>query len=133
MKIEIINQFHTECYSELLKYFTPLEYPHTSVYVYIVFTTSRLTRIILRPLSALSLDEGLNSPYDKNASAALWKRELISDDYLPILFLVLYWWWSQDIYFTVLCYFISCFILIMILWHLLFCFMLFHLTRNKIT
>ena len=30
-----------------------------------------LTRIILRPLSALSLDEGLNSPCDKNASAAL--------------------------------------------------------------
>ena len=42
-----------------------------------------LTRIILRPLSALSLDEGLNSPCDKNASAALWKREPISDDYLP--------------------------------------------------
>jgi chromosome segregation ATPase len=30
-----------------------------------------LTRIILRPLSALSLDEGLNSPCDKNASAVL--------------------------------------------------------------
>ena len=30
-----------------------------------------VTRIILRPLSALSLDEGLNSPCDKNASAAL--------------------------------------------------------------
>jgi hypothetical protein len=30
-----------------------------------------LTRIILRPLSALSLDEDLNSPCDKNASAAL--------------------------------------------------------------
>ena len=42
-----------------------------------------LTRIILRPLSALSLDEGLNSPCDKNASAALWKREPISYDYLP--------------------------------------------------
>ena len=42
-----------------------------------------LTRIILCPLSALSLDEGLNSPCDKNASAALWKREPISDDYLP--------------------------------------------------
>jgi hypothetical protein len=26
---------------------------------------------LLRPLSALSLDEGLNSPCDKNASAAL--------------------------------------------------------------
>jgi hypothetical protein len=26
---------------------------------------------------------GLNSPCDKNASAALWKREPISDDYLP--------------------------------------------------
>jgi hypothetical protein len=42
-----------------------------------------ITRIILRPLSALLLDEGLNSPCDKNASAALWKREPISDDYLP--------------------------------------------------
>ena len=42
-----------------------------------------LTRIILRPLSALSLDEGLNSPCEKNASAALWKREPISHDYLP--------------------------------------------------
>jgi hypothetical protein len=31
----------------------------------------------------ISLDEGLNSPCDKNASAALWKREPISDDYLP--------------------------------------------------
>jgi hypothetical protein len=45
-------------------------------------STLALTRIILRPLSALSLDEGLNSPCDKNASAALWKREPISDDYL---------------------------------------------------
>jgi hypothetical protein len=42
-----------------------------------------LTRIILRPLSALSLDEGLNSPCDKNAWTALWKREPISDEYLP--------------------------------------------------
>jgi hypothetical protein len=42
-----------------------------------------ISQIILRPLSALSLDEGLNSPCDKNASAALWKREPISDDYLP--------------------------------------------------
>jgi hypothetical protein len=32
---------------------------------------SIVTQIILRPLSALSLDEGLNSPCDKNASAAL--------------------------------------------------------------
>jgi hypothetical protein len=39
-----------------------------------------VTRIILRPLS---LDEGLNSPCDKNVSVALWKREPISDDYLP--------------------------------------------------
>ena len=45
--------------------------------------TVQLTRIILRLLSALSLDEGLNSPCDKNASVALWKREPISDDYLP--------------------------------------------------
>jgi hypothetical protein len=30
-----------------------------------------IARIILRPLSALSLDEGLNSPCDKNVSAAL--------------------------------------------------------------
>jgi hypothetical protein len=44
---------------------------------------SQLTQIILRPLSVLSLDEGLNSPCDKNVSAALWKREPISDDYLP--------------------------------------------------
>jgi hypothetical protein len=43
-----------------------------------------LTRIILRPLSALSLDESLNSPCDKNSSAALWKREPISDDYLRV-------------------------------------------------
>jgi hypothetical protein len=43
-----------------------------------------VTRIILRPLSALSLDEGLNSPCDKNASAALWKREPISDHYLQV-------------------------------------------------
>ena len=35
--------------------------------------SSDVTRIILRPLS----------PCDKNASAALWKREPISDDYLP--------------------------------------------------
>jgi hypothetical protein len=33
--------------------------------------------------SMLSLDEGLNSPCDKNASTALWKREPISNDYLP--------------------------------------------------
>ena len=39
------------------------------------FSAYELTRIILRPLSALSLDAGLNSPCDKNASAALWKRE----------------------------------------------------------
>ena len=39
-----------------------------------------VTRIILCPLS---LDEGLNSPCDKNVSVALWKREPISDDYLP--------------------------------------------------
>jgi hypothetical protein len=45
--------------------------------------SSQLTQIILRPLSVLSLDEGLNSPCDKNVSAALWKREPISDDYLP--------------------------------------------------
>jgi hypothetical protein len=32
---------------------------------------SQLTQIILRPLSVLSLDEGLNSPCDKNVSAAL--------------------------------------------------------------
>jgi hypothetical protein len=31
----------------------------------------------------LSLLEGLNSPCDNNASAALWKREPISDDYFP--------------------------------------------------
>jgi hypothetical protein len=43
----------------------------------------KITQIILCPLSALSLDEGLNSPCDKNVSAALWKREPISDDYLP--------------------------------------------------
>jgi hypothetical protein len=30
--------------------------------------------------------EGLNSPCDKNASAALWKRDPISDDYLPSIF-----------------------------------------------
>jgi hypothetical protein len=35
------------------------------------YTYNDLTRIILRPISALSLDEGLNSPCDKNASAAL--------------------------------------------------------------
>jgi hypothetical protein len=35
-------------------------------------------KTILCPLSALSLDEGLNSLCDKNASAALWKREPIS-------------------------------------------------------
>ena len=46
-------------------------------------TCLALTRIILRPLSALSMDEGLNSPCNKDASAALWKREPISDDYLP--------------------------------------------------
>jgi len=28
---------------------------------------------------------GLNSPCDKNTSVALWKREPISDDYLPSL------------------------------------------------
>jgi hypothetical protein len=50
--------------------------------IWIYLTQKRITRIILRPLSALSLDEGLNSPCDKNALAALWKREPISDDYL---------------------------------------------------
>ena len=35
------------------------------------FAILTLTRIILRPLSALSLDEGLNSPCDKKPSAAL--------------------------------------------------------------
>ena len=49
----------------------------------VVTIGSYLTWIILRPLSALLLDEGLNSPCDKNASAALWKREPISDDYMP--------------------------------------------------
>jgi hypothetical protein len=43
-----------------------------------------------------------------------------------VLFLGLYWWRSQDIYFTVLCCFISCFILMVISGHLLFCFMLFY-------
>jgi hypothetical protein len=33
-------------------------------------TSATLTRIILRPLSTLSLDEDLNSPCDKTASAA---------------------------------------------------------------
>jgi hypothetical protein len=47
---------------------------------YIPSAPPYITRIILRPLSALSLDEGLNSPCDKNASAAPWKREPISDD-----------------------------------------------------
>ena len=54
--------------------------PHAQTVIY--YSKVKLTRIILRPLSALSLDEGLNSPCDKNASAALWKREPISDDYL---------------------------------------------------
>ena len=43
-----------------------------------------------------------------------------------ILFLGLNWWWSQDIYFTVLCCFTSCFILMVISVHLLYCFMLFY-------
>jgi hypothetical protein len=47
------------------------------------YMVKSVTRIILRPILALSLDEGLNSPCDKNASASLWKREPISDDYLP--------------------------------------------------
>jgi hypothetical protein len=43
--------------------------PHAQTVIY--DSKVKLTRIILRPLSALSLDEGLNSPCDKNASAAL--------------------------------------------------------------
>jgi hypothetical protein len=43
-----------------------------------------------------------------------------------VLFLVSYWWWSQDIYFTVLPCFISCFILMVISGHLLYCFTLFY-------
>jgi hypothetical protein len=43
-----------------------------------------------------------------------------------ILFVGLNWWWSQDIYFTVLCCFTSCFILMMISVHLAYCFMLFY-------
>jgi uncharacterized membrane protein len=42
------------------------------------------------------------------------------------LFLGLYWWWSQNIYFTVICCFICCFILMVISGHLLYCFMLFY-------
>ena len=37
----------------------------------------RLTWIILRPLSALSLDEGLNTPNGKTLSAAVWFRRPI--------------------------------------------------------
>ena len=44
-----------------------------------------------------------------------------------VSFLVLYWWWSHNIYFSVLCCFISCFILMVISGHLLYCFMLFYL------
>ena len=39
--------------------------------VFLFLAVANVTRVILRPLSALSLDEGLNSPCDKNASAAL--------------------------------------------------------------
>jgi hypothetical protein len=34
-------------------------------------------------LRVVTFGEGLHSPCDKNASATLWKREQISDDYLP--------------------------------------------------
>ena len=35
-------------------------------------SSADVTRIILRPLSALSLDEGLNALNGKNPSAAVW-------------------------------------------------------------
>ena len=35
-------------------------------------TMENITQIILRPLSALSLDEGLNALNGKNPSAAVW-------------------------------------------------------------
>ena len=40
-------------------------------------TMENITRIILRPLSALSLDEGLNALNGKNPSAAVWFRRPI--------------------------------------------------------
>jgi hypothetical protein len=42
-----------------------------------LFSEFCLTRIILRPLSALSLDEGLNAVNGKNPSTALWFRRTI--------------------------------------------------------
>jgi hypothetical protein len=41
-----------------------------------------LTQIILRPLSALSLDEGLNVLNGKNPSAAVWFRRPIKSQIL---------------------------------------------------
>jgi hypothetical protein len=52
---------------------------HTGMYSSIRSESRRpVTRIILRPLSALSLDEGLISPCDEHASVTLWKREPIN-------------------------------------------------------
>jgi hypothetical protein len=43
-----------------------------------------------------------------------YSLDALQQKYNKALFLVLYWWWSQDIYFTIVCCFISLFILMMI-------------------
>jgi hypothetical protein len=46
--------------------------------IFFTCPVGQLTRIILRPLSALSLDEGLNALNGKNLSAAVWFSQPIN-------------------------------------------------------
>ena len=45
--------------------------------VFLFLAVANVTRVILRPLSALSLDEGLNALNGKTPSAAVWFRRPI--------------------------------------------------------
>ena len=60
--------------------------------MYIFFTVSKFYKNLVKwaftemecsVAGTTTLDREWNSPCDKNASAALWKREPISDDDLP--------------------------------------------------
>ena len=45
--------------------------------VFLFLAVANVTRVILRPLSALSLDEGLNALNGKTPSAVVWFRRPI--------------------------------------------------------
>ena len=53
--------------------------------VFLFLAVANVTRVILRPLSALSLDEGLNALNGKTPSAAVWFRRPIKCQILALM------------------------------------------------